>query len=254
MQRVLCVLVIASAAACGSDTPTSPDPPREILALRFQTDHFRVLAGSTPDAILHSAAARLEVEHPRIVSALGVTALPTITVRVWQDEATYFDELVRYFGVRYSALGYITGPTELRMLASPTLPTTAVHEFVHAASMAVNASFANNPRWLWETVALYENGEFVHPRTIPYLVSGAFPTLQRLNVDPNGGRQIYEVGYVLGEFIVSTWGRPAYLRLILANGDIGSVLGVSVADFESAWRAFVQQRYLSSMEYARTGS
>ena len=111
--------------------------------------------------------------------------------------------------------------------------------------MSLNASFANNPRWLWETVALYENGEFVHPRTIPYLVSGAFPTLQQLNVDPNGGRQIYEVGYLLGEFIVSTWGRPAYLRLILSNGDVASVLGVSAANFESAWRAFVQQRYLS---------
>jgi len=245
MQRVLCVLVMATAAACSSDTPTSPDRQRETLAPRFQTDHFRVLAGTTPDSILRSAADRLEAEHPRIVAALGVTSLPTMTVRVWQDEATYFDELVRYFGVRYSARGYITGPTELRMLAGPTLPTTAVHEFVHAASMSLNASFANNPRWLWETVALYENGEFVHPRSVPYLVNGAFPTLQQLNVDPNGGQQIYEVGYLLGEFIVSTWGRPAYLRLILSNGDVASVLGVSVANFESAWRAFVQQRYLS---------
>src|SRR5687768_9894940 len=120
MQRVLCVLVIASAAACGGDTGTSPGPPRETLALRFQTDHFRVLAGATPDSILRSAADRLEVEHPRVVAALGITSLPTMTVRVWQDETTYFDELVRYFGVRYSAVGYITGPTELRMLAGPT--------------------------------------------------------------------------------------------------------------------------------------
>ena len=57
-----------------------------------------------------------------------------------------------------------------------------------------------------------------------------------MNADPNAGRQIYELGYLLGEFIVSTWGRPAYLRLIQANGDLQAVLGVSPAAFESAGR------------------
>ena len=66
----------------------------------------------------------------------------------------------------------------------------------------MNPRFANNPRWFWETVALYENGEFVDPRSLDYVVRGAFPTLQQLNVDPNGGTQIYQLGYVLGEFIV----------------------------------------------------
>ena len=54
-----------------------------------------------------------------------------------------------------------------------------------------NPRFGNNPRWFWETVALYENGEFVNPANLDYIVRGMFPTLQQLNVDPNGGTQIY---------------------------------------------------------------
>jgi hypothetical protein len=169
-------------------------------------------------------------------------ALPVMTVRIWQDEATYFNELVRYFGVRYQATGYITGPAELRVLAVPQLATNVVHEFVHAATLGVNPAFANDPRF-WETVALYENGERVDPRSLDYLVRDAFPTLQQLNADANAGRQIYEVGYLLGEFIVTRWGRATFVELIRTNANLSSVLGLSAPEFESAWQAFVRQRY-----------
>ena len=46
-----------------------------------------------------------------------------------------------------------------------------VHEFAHCASMRVNPAIANNPRWLWETVALYEAGQIVDPRTLPYMTA-----------------------------------------------------------------------------------
>lgn len=233
----------ALAAACGGETTTGPSAAAETLELRVETSHFRVHAGGLPDTSVRAAADRLEQEYGRISTNLNVSGLPVMTVRIWQDEATYFDELVRYFGVRYQAAGYITGPAELRVLAVPQLATNAVHEFVHAASLAVNPAFGNNPRWFWETVALYENGERVDPRSLDYLVRGAFPTLQQLNVDPNAGRQIYELGYLLGEFIVTRWGRAAYLELIRSNANLSSVLGVSAPEFETAWQAFVRQRY-----------
>ena len=229
----------------GGNGTTSPSPTAESLEPRLQTEHFRFVAGRTADSDLRATADRLEREYPRIVSGLGLQSVPEITVRVWQDADTYFDVLTRHFGVRYDAAGYITGATELRVLAGPQLSTNTVHEFVHAATLSLNPSFANNPRWLWEAVALYENGEFIDPRTLPYVVGGAFPTLQQLNVDPNAGRQIYELGYVLGEFIVSTYGRSGYLQLILSNGDLMSTLGVSTAEFQSAWQSFVRRRYLS---------
>ena len=84
----------------------------------------------------------------------------------------------------------------------------------------MNPTFANQPRWLWESVALFENGELVDPRTIPYLAQGRFPTLGQLDADPNASRQVYEVGYLIGEFVVARAGRAGLLRLIRANGDV----------------------------------
>jgi hypothetical protein len=110
-------------------------------------------------------------------------------------------------------------------------------------SLYVNAGFANNPRWLWESVALYENGELVDPRSLDYMVRGTPPTLAQLNADVTQGRQVYEVGYLLGEFVVASWGRDGLLRLIRANGDTSSALGLSSSAFEEAWFAFVRERY-----------
>jgi hypothetical protein len=231
----------------GLGTASSPIPfaLSESLSMRVQTEHFRVFGGTTPDGMLRAAADRLEAEYPRILSDLGVGTHPVVTVRIWQDTTSYYDELTRYFGIRYQATGYITGPAELRLLAGGNVTTNAVHEFTHAVSLDVNPRFANNPRWFWETVALYENGEFVHPRLIESLGNGVFPTLQQLSADVNTDTQIYQLGFVLGEFIVSRWGRAAFVRMIETNADIPAVLGVSTAEFETAWRAFVRQRYLS---------
>ena len=232
--------------ACGgqSGSPAGPTQPGETLALRLQTAHFRIFAGQASDASVAQAAERLEQHYARVLADLGVTDMATVTVRIWQDQATYFSVLEGYFGQRYQAAGYITGRDEIRVLAVSQLPVNVVHEFCHAASLYVNPSIANNPRWFWETVALFENGELVQPRTLDYMVRWAYPTLQQLNAGPNASRQIYEVGYVLGEFIVERWGHAAFLRLIQTNADVQATLGLSAQGFEAAWYEWVRQRYL----------
>lgn len=248
MRRLACFVMLVAATACSRDTSTSPSIPelaRTSLTMRMQTTHFQMFSDSAPDATLRSAADRLEAEYPRILSELGVTSHPPVTVRVWNDAIAYYTELTRFFGTRNQATGYITGPTELRLLSGSNLNTNVVHEFVHAVSLSVNARFGNNPRWYWETVALYENGEFVHPRLIDSVSNGRFPTLQQLNADVNTDTQIYQLGYVLGEFIMTRYGRDAFNRLIQANADVQGVLGVSNAEFEAAWQSFVRQKYLS---------
>ena len=243
----LALAVLSICCGGGGERPAGPSPLAigESLSLRLQTSHFQIFGGETPDATLRAAADRLEAEYPRILSDLGVGTHPVVSVRIWQDTTSYYNELTRYFGVRYQATGYITGPTELRLLDGGNLNTNVVHEFVHAVSLSVNPRFGNNPRWFWEVVALYENGEFVNPRLIESVVNGRFPTLQQLNADVNADTQVYQLGYLLGEFIVSRYGRPAFVRLIQTNADLQGVLGVSNAEFEAAWQTFVRQKYLS---------
>jgi hypothetical protein len=212
--------------------------------LRLTTAHFRLFAGRTSAATVQSAADALERQYARVLNDLSVSSLGPITVQIWQDDATYYAALDRYFGVHYQATGYITGRDELRVLAVPQLDVNVVHEFCHAVSLSVSSTFANNPRWLWETIALYENGELVPPRTLDYMVRGAYPSLGNLNADPNTGRQIYELGYVIGEYIVARGGRAGLLDLIRAHGDVNAVFGVTPGAFEAEMYAWIRAKYL----------
>ena len=120
-----------------------------------------------------------------------------------------------------------------------------MHEFCHNVSLHVNPNFGNNPRWLWESVALYENSELVDPRTLSYMVNGNPPTLEQLNSDITASRQVYEVGYLIGEFVAVRFGQPTLVQLIQSSGDTATVLGMSPQSFETAWYAYVRERYLS---------
>ena len=192
MPRLLLLLGLTMAVACGGgDALSSPSSPSafassESLSMRVQTAHFQVFGGTTPDATLRAAADRLEAEYPRILSDLGVATFPMVTVRIWQDATSYYSELTRYFGVRYPATGYITGPAELRLL----------------------------------------DGGNVTTRT----------------------RRSYQLGFVLGELVVSRYGRSSFLRLIETSAALQGVLGVSNAEFGAAWQSYVRQRYLSSVQ------
>ena len=242
------IVVIAGAvvmtAQCGG-SPTAPGAAgAETLTLQLTTAHFRLFAGRTPATAVQSAADALERQYARVLNDLNVASLGPITVQIWQDEASYYAVLDRYFGVHYQAHGYVTGRDELRVLAVPQLDVNVVHEFCHAVSLSVSSTFGNNPRWLWETVALYENSELVPPRTLDYFVRGAYPSLADLNADPNAGRQIYELGYVIGEYIVARWGRAGLLDLIRAHGDVNTVFGVAPAAFEADMYAWIRAKYL----------
>ena len=69
-------------------------------------------------------------------------------------------------------------------------------------------------------------------------------SLADLNADPHAGRQIYELGYVIGEFIVTRWGRAGLLDLIRARGDVNAVFGVTPGAFEAEMYAWIRTKYL----------
>jgi hypothetical protein len=246
-SRHAALLAVVVSTSCGGDrtSPTAPASPGA-LALRLETAHFSLYADAVPDATLRELAAALEGRLPGYQRDLGVTVTRALTVRVWQDPTAWAAEVRRYFGRAIDASGYVTGPDEIRVLAGPRLPRDATHELAHCVSLVLNPSIANNPRWLWESVALWENGELVDPRTLAYMVAGRPPTLEELNADVSAGRQVYDVGYTIGEFVVWRGGNEALGRLVVSNGDTAGALGLSPRAFEEEWYAFVLEKYLAA--------
>jgi hypothetical protein len=240
------VLVGALLARGCEEGLSSPTPTAgEVLVQRLQTGHFQLYGDRVADAVLRDVADRLETSYARVLADLSVTAVQPVSVKVWQDQASWNAAAQTYFGRSLDTAGYVTGPGEVRVLNGPRVAQNAVHEFCHAVTLHLNPGLAGSSRWLWETVALYENGERVDPRTLDYLVRGNPPTLDQLNEDFAVSRQIYEVGYLIGEFVVARFGQAALARLVRANGDTAAVLGLSGQAFQDAWYAYVQERYLS---------
>ena len=213
------------------------------------------LEASRFNIVLHDSLEQADVAH--LIEALNanyepvkthlmVPSLPVITIQIWADVEHYQQAMEATLGMRFpGSRGYVTGDRELRLLYHRRLSAQkeAVHEFVHVVSLNLNPDFGNNPRWLWEAVALYEAEEFRDPRDIDYLQKGNYPTLAQLNEGFNSGRNIYDVGYLLIDYIVNNWGSSELVELIKSNGDIEKVLAVSEEEFEQGWYKFVDSKY-----------
>ncbi len=225
------------ALGCDSDSPTEPRSAPDRFPLARQTTHFVLRYAATEAPLVDSYAAALEESWPRVTTELGQASLPRIEGFLHHDQSSFTST------TGYDATGSVAGPDTFHMVAVPFAPQIAVHEFAHNVTLHLAPGAGNNPVWLWEAVAVYEARQFVAPSSLPAFAAGEFPTLAELNV--RGGRfSIYDVGYVLAEFVVDRWGLAGLQALLLASGDTTRALGASAAAFEEEWRSFVRRRYL----------
>ncbi len=233
------VLIFSLFLSCSKNT--SPVEP-------VNKEHFEFILfdGLNNSDILQISTA-LEENYQRIIDDLRVSEMPKITIKIWADYNHFLDDMEADIGIRYTgATGYIFSFTEFRIFYNAQVLLAGVHEFAHLVSMQVNGTISNNPRWLWEAVALYETNEYVNPNTLSYMVSGDYPTLSELNTDYNSStHSIYQVGYVLLEYIVDTWGMDTVIELIQNNGNLSGSLGLTDREFESGWYQFVEEEYLN---------
>jgi hypothetical protein len=223
----------------GNDTETQ--------TTQFASDHFIFYFPAEARQTVQAARDSLESNYTRILNDLEVPEVPVITVRVWSDPDAFYEAMEQDIGTLYNgATGYILDLTEFRVLYPHVTPVEYVHEFAHVVSLYLNRRFANNPRWLWETVALYEARQFVHPNQLGYMVAGNFPSLDELSTDYNSSdHQIYQLGYVIGEFIIVTWGKNDFIGLILTNGNLEVYLRIGEKEFENQMYAYITATYLS---------
>jgi hypothetical protein len=228
--------------------PAEPTPP---ITFSTHSSASLLLRHTALDAAsIADTGTRLESARARIVADVGLTSMPRVTVTLHPTRESLRAAITPSVGtVPAFASGFLTSSDSVHIL-SPNLSSqwgydtglvAIVHELAHCVSMQLNPTIANNPRWLWETFALYQAGQIVDPRRVPALAGGTAPSFVLLNniQDPT----IYDVGGVLGEFVVTTWGRETLVSLVRNNGNVAQAAGVDPADFLTRWMAFVRDRY-----------
>lgn len=246
----LAVFAISLLLACSqreSEGITNANQERE-----YRSAHFKFHLTEFDHANIASIAQHLENNYSRVIADLSASNLPIINIQFYSNQSVLHQTL-NFPNSPAWLVGAATARDQIHMM-SPTAPNLnrafdemlaiLVHEFTHCVTLNMVSSSANFPRWLWEGVALYEAGQFVHPNRIAYLVNGNPPTLAGLNANWQTNTQIYDVGYLLVEYIVEMWGKPQLANWIRAFGNIQAVLGISVTAFESGWYAFVRAKYL----------
>jgi hypothetical protein len=119
--------------------------------------------------------------------------------------------------------------------------TRVEHMLTHLVTRAVNDDVGDIPRWLWESIALYESGEKTPARAIPFFAPDAEPELDQLN--GSFGTPILEVGYYLGEFLVTTYGPDVFVDLLESDGDLETTLGLTDEEFIAQFVASVRTKY-----------
>lgn len=240
------LILVFSFCSCKDDQVNGPgevDPP---VPNPYSTAHFTFYYTSYDSLSIRATADSIERHYSRILADLLTDTVVKTSIHFYKTH----DELAAGAGMSLPpwAIGLATAKDQIHMI-SPRHPdyeyaymiTVLVHEYTHCITLNIRPNFSNNPRWLWESVALYESGMFVHPSDIDYMVQQNPPPLSEMNSLNN--TQIYDVGYLLAEYIIENWDRQHLKDMILMNGNIPGVLGMTVAEFQTGWFQFVKNKY-----------
>ncbi len=182
----------------------------------------------------------LQANYQRIMQHLRITSMPLVTIAVWSRDHSddFYNEMRSRIGQVYAgATGYTPGSSEMCLLWDASTPTSAVHEYAHLVSIALQRNIGNNPRWLWEAIAQHESRMFDPPSTWSPS-DRTFPGFAALN--QYSSPLPYRWGYFIVSFVIDRWGDDAYINLITSNGDIASTLGISEEEFGARLETYVQ--------------
>lgn len=250
MKILIYTIILIFIFSCTGNLPNNREgnytPQLNSIGL---TKHFEIYYSSVDTINRQAITDSLEANYDRILSDLSVKNMPKVKVHFYADIKDLKEALADIEpNLPDFAIGLAISESEIHIL-SPNLPQlnfqymleNTIHEFAHCVSLKLNPNIANNPRWLWETVAIYEANTRPNPSNFKYLLEDNPPSLDLLSRFDN--TYIYEVGYYIGEFLVTTYGKDVLNTLIISNGDIKKTLMLNDEEFTKAWYQFVKGNY-----------
>jgi len=229
-----------------SDTADNFNKNDLLLTSKKSTEHFILLYSKIDSISVHHIAAKLEGDYKRILSDFKIKKLPVTTVRIYPDIAG-FHQAINFPNAPAEVLATAFGKDDFRMVSPNTAGVDSVmlmngvtHEFTHCVHLNIDYS-PNNPRWLWEGVAMYESGWFFDPKEIDIIKNKKIPSLSAL-----GNGIEYMLGYVVIEAIKDIWGFDTVISLIKNRGDVQAVLKLSANKFEEKIFEHIYKKYVKS--------
>jgi hypothetical protein len=228
-----------------SEIPDDFNGDDSILSGTKKTKHFLFLYRVSDSLNVDTIANYLEEGYDRILHDFKLKSIPVTTVRIYPTAAS-FHRGINFPNAPPNILATAFGKDDFRMISPALLNSTdreellrhVVHEFTHCVHLNISYS-PNNPRWLWEGVAMYESGWFVDPKTIDVIRNKQYPPFEALN---NGLE--YEMGFVIIEAIKELWGFDVVIALIKSKGDVNVVLKIDQQEFEKGVYQYVSERYV----------
>ena len=215
----------------------------------LKTKHFTIHFTELDSANISTVGDSLESNYGRILKSLVAEDMPKVQVNFYSN-IQELKEAVKEVEPNLPdfAIGLAINVSEIHML-SPNhtgldfqfMVSNTIHEFAHCVSFKVNPNIANNPRWLWESVAQFESRQRMNPKSLPYLIDENPPSLEELSQFTN--TYIYEVGYFIAEYLVATKDEKVLNELMINHGDIQATLGMNEEEFTKAWFDFVKVKY-----------
>jgi len=245
-------IAVCALGSFGGVSFTQSDP----IVFHSDDGHFKYVLhnGLTPSDVEQSTSI-LEEYYERVRSDLNVESVPQTTVTIWNDSESYYLVQEETTGQRFEGSGGYAWWGEipelkLRHSARRGAAIGALHEYAHIVTMVRNKSIPNNPRWLWEAIAIYATRDILSsdPEVPEFISNRDYPSLDELTVGFNSAderRNIYDLGYFIGDYIVLNWGIEALGDLVESNGNIPDTLDISVKEFERGLENYFEEHYLN---------
>jgi hypothetical protein len=229
-----------------SDSADNFNNNDSLLTLKKTTEHFIFLYNPIDSVSVVHMVEKLEGNYKKIIHDFKVAKIPTTTVRIYPDLIS-FHQGINFPNAPENVLATAFGKSDFRMVSpnskgldSLMLMNGVTHEFTHCVHLNVDYS-PNNPRWLWEGVAMFEADWFFDPKEIDIIKNKNFPSLTALN---NGME--YMLGYVIIEAIKELWGFETVIQLIKKRGNVQAVLKLNQKMFEEKIFGYIYNKYIQN--------
>lgn len=228
--------------------------------LRKETEHFKFYCDADDLSSIEDTVNTLEENYDRVTSDLSVTLSEKTDVVFFPTEEWFMKTAKSknisaveedFTGFWHEGTIYLPSPAILTV-ASHNVPNTALHEFVHAVTYALNPDPEKEgrinikmPYYLTEGIASYEAGGWAYGfmKANEAIRKNTFPTfdeLEKMNSLLN--REVYIWGSLFCEFVVKQYGQDKMVE-ILKTLNVETALEKSKEDIRSEWIEYLKKEY-----------